>query len=144
MSIKENLIRLRKSNKISQEKLAELVGVSRQAVSKWENGLSNPDTENLIRLSEIFNVSLDEITKGKDLGDKRNENLINNQKINWIIDRNKLNYVYLICSIIGLMMFVLSISYVEKNSIWMIIGIVGMSLSGYFMRKFIEVWMDFK
>lgn len=62
MTLGEKLQSLRKENMLSQEKVAELVGVSRQAVSKWETNLSNPDTKNLIRLSEIFNVSVDEIT----------------------------------------------------------------------------------
>lgn len=43
---------------MSQEELAEILQVSRQSVSKWENGLSNPDTENLIRLAEIFQVDV--------------------------------------------------------------------------------------
>jgi transcriptional regulator with XRE-family HTH domain len=59
----EKIQALRNENKMSQEKLAELLGVSRQAVSKWEIGLSNPTTENLIRLAEIFQVSMDEIAK---------------------------------------------------------------------------------
>lgn len=62
MTLGERLQNLRKENMLSQEKVAELVGVSRQAVSKWENDLSYPDTKNLIRLSEIFGVSVDEIT----------------------------------------------------------------------------------
>lgn len=61
MMFGEKLQELRNKSKLSQERLAELVGVSRQAVSKWENDLSYPDTKNLIRLSEIFNVSMDEL-----------------------------------------------------------------------------------
>lgn len=61
MTMGEKIKFLRKENKLSQEKLAELVGVSRQAISKWETGFSNPDTKNLICLSEVFNVSLDEL-----------------------------------------------------------------------------------
>lgn len=61
MTLNEELKQLRKENKLSQEKVAELVGVSRQSVSKWETGLSNPDTDNLIHLTEIYHVSLDEL-----------------------------------------------------------------------------------
>ena len=63
MAVGERISELRKRKEISQEKLAEMVGVSRQAVTKWENGNANPDTENLIRLAEIFGVSLDELCK---------------------------------------------------------------------------------
>ena len=61
MALGEKISELRKKSGISQEKLAELVGVSRQAVTKWEGGNANPDTENLIRLAGIFGVSLDEL-----------------------------------------------------------------------------------
>ena len=61
MTLGEKISDLRKRKGISQEKLAELLDVSRQAVTKWESGKGNPDTENLIRLSEIFGVSIDEL-----------------------------------------------------------------------------------
>ena len=52
---------LRKERGISQESLAEQVGVSRQAVGKWEQGLSYPSTENLLALAQIFGVSADDL-----------------------------------------------------------------------------------
>ena len=63
MTLGEKISCLRKKAGYSQEKLAELMNVSRQAVTKWESGKANPDTENLIRLAEIFGVSLDELCK---------------------------------------------------------------------------------
>ena len=63
MTLGEKISCLRKNAGYSQEKLAELMDVSRQAVTKWESGKANPDTENLIRLAEIFGVSLDELCK---------------------------------------------------------------------------------
>lgn len=55
------LFELRKRNGLSQGELAEKLGVSRQAVSKWECGESLPDTDNLITISKLFDVSLDEL-----------------------------------------------------------------------------------
>ena len=52
---------LRKSHSLSQEELADKLGVSRQAVSKWECGEASPDTDNLIQLSKIYGISLDEL-----------------------------------------------------------------------------------
>lgn len=49
---------MRKQKNMSQEDLASYMQISRQAVSKWENGISNPDTENLIRLAELFEVDV--------------------------------------------------------------------------------------
>ena len=59
------LLSYRKKHKLSQEELAEKIGVSRQAVSKWERAEASPDTDNLILLSEIYGVSLDELLKGE-------------------------------------------------------------------------------
>ncbi len=58
---KENLIQLRKLNKLSQEELAEKVGVTRQSIAKWESGDSMPDIEKSRLLAEIFNVTLDDL-----------------------------------------------------------------------------------
>ena len=59
----EKLVLLRKQNELSQEQLAEQLGVSRQAVSKWESGASVPDLDKMVRLSELFGVSLDYLVK---------------------------------------------------------------------------------
>lgn len=53
--------KLRHAKGFSQEELAAQLGVSRQAVSKWEKGLSSPDTENLLALAALFEVSVDEL-----------------------------------------------------------------------------------
>lgn len=59
MTLGERIKEHRKGNGLSQEKLAELAGVSRQAVTKWETGQSSPSTENLFRLAEIFGTTVD-------------------------------------------------------------------------------------
>lgn len=61
MRFSEKLQKIRKDNNITQEGLADRLNVSRQAVSKWESGTAYPDTEKLIQISKIFNVSLDEL-----------------------------------------------------------------------------------
>lgn len=64
-NLSQRLADLRKENKLSQEALAEKMGLSRQAISKWERGESAPDTENLILLSSIYGITLDELLHGK-------------------------------------------------------------------------------
>ena len=59
MTFGEKLQLLRKQKGLSQEKLSEQLGVSRQAISKWELGESLPDTENVVRLSKLIDVSID-------------------------------------------------------------------------------------
>ena len=61
MSFAENLKQLRKEKQLSQEELAEILDVSRQAVSKWEQGIGYPEVEKLLLLSNKLNVSLDRL-----------------------------------------------------------------------------------
>ena len=61
MSFQEQLQNLRKGKGLSQEKLAEMLGISRQAVAKWEVGHSYPDIARLIALSDFFKVSIDKL-----------------------------------------------------------------------------------
>jgi len=65
MSFGENLQFIRKSNHLSQEDLAEMLGVSRQAVSKWELGEGYPEVDKLLILSKKLNVSLDSLMKSE-------------------------------------------------------------------------------
>ena len=64
-TIGQRINELRKSNSFSQEYVAEKLNVSRQAVSKWEQDLSAPDTYNLIALAELFGVSVEFLATGK-------------------------------------------------------------------------------
>lgn len=64
MTMGQRLLALRTRAGLSQEALAERLGVSRQSISKWETDGSIPDLDNLVRLSEIFGVPLDALVKG--------------------------------------------------------------------------------
>ena len=66
IEIANRLVQLRKSNNLSQEDLAGKIGVSRQAVSKWERAEASPDTDNLILLSKIYGISLNEMLASAD------------------------------------------------------------------------------
>lgn len=67
MTLSDRLQALRKSQNLSQEQLAEKLDVSRQAISKWESGQANPDINNILKLSDIYEVSTDYILTGKEL-----------------------------------------------------------------------------
>lgn len=82
------LYELRKKHNLSQEELAEKLGVSRQAVSKWERSEASPDTDNLIALAKIYDLSLDELVYGEKEEKKQEEPMneakeekINNEKL---------------------------------------------------------------
>ena len=59
----ETIKEYRTKCKMTQEFVAESLGVSRQAVSKWESGISDPSTSNLIALAKLFNISVEELLK---------------------------------------------------------------------------------
>lgn len=61
MTFAENLKMLRKQDGMSQEQLAEKIGVSRQAVTKWETGAGIPDIENIMAISTLFDISIDDL-----------------------------------------------------------------------------------
>ena len=66
IEIANRLVQLRKQNNLSQEELAARIGISRQAVSKWERAEASPDTDNLILLARLYNVSLDDLLRTED------------------------------------------------------------------------------
>lgn len=83
MNIKlaDRLVTLRKENKLSQEALAEKLGLSRQAISKWERAEASPDTDNLIALAALYGISLDELL-GNEVTpkDKKNDKKVKEKK----------------------------------------------------------------
>lgn len=66
MELNERLAQLRKEHGLSQNDLADQLKVSRQAVSRWEQGLAMPSSDNLIYLSKLYGITLDELVCGKE------------------------------------------------------------------------------
>ncbi|UOE58993.1 helix-turn-helix transcriptional regulator [Priestia filamentosa] len=89
MNLSYNLKKKREEKGFSQEHIAQELHISRQSISKWENGNCYPDLDNLIKLSNLYNVSLDELIKGdedfqKKIVIKETEGK-NNSKLWWIV-----------------------------------------------------------
>ena len=84
MNLSENLKKLRKENNLSQEELAEKLGVSRQSVSKWESNSAYPEMDKLIQISNMFNIGIDELLN-KDIREVR-EKVETKNTINKYID----------------------------------------------------------
>ena len=79
MNISERLFNLRKNKKLSQEELANILGVSRQTISKWETGESTPDFDKIIPLCEFYGITSDELLSGKkDIVEAKKEENRNN------------------------------------------------------------------
>ena len=113
MNIGEKLIKLRREKHVSQEKLAEKLGITRQTLSNWESNITSPDLNYAKMLSEIFDVSLDELIGNKE---KFIESKVSNtQKL--VLKGMKINKITLIT------IYVLTLTGL------LIIGIIG------FMKK---------
>lgn len=82
MELGQRIKDYRNLNKMSQEELAEKVYVSRQTISSWENDKSYPDIHSLLMLSEVFNVTLDDLVKGdiEIMKEKINQNIVSSFK----------------------------------------------------------------
>ena len=65
MNLGETIYKYRTSKKLSQGDLAEMLDVSRQSISKWENNSATPDLDKIVKLSEIFGVTIDDLVKGE-------------------------------------------------------------------------------
>lgn len=64
MTLGQRLYNMRKANGLSQEKAAEVLGVTRQTISKWETDQTTPDFDKIIPLCKLYNISTDELLKG--------------------------------------------------------------------------------
>ena len=73
MTFGEKLFKLRKEKGFSQEALAEQIGTTRQAISKWENNQGFPETEKLLQLSNIFEITIDSLLKDEKSSNDVNE-----------------------------------------------------------------------
>lgn len=83
MTTGEKLSKLRKENNYTQEKLAEILGVSRQAISKWESDGAFPETEKLIQLAKLYDCSIDYLI--------RNDQRIGNNEAKAVVDKNSVS-----------------------------------------------------
>ena len=117
MEIGKKIMNLRKKNGLSQEDLAEKVGVARQTISKWELGETSPDLKQSKELSKIFNVSLDELTDNN-IKDILVEKTSNTEKLAGIILK-LLKVLVIFIIVVPILLIVLRIVFKkinEKNS----------------------------
>lgn len=117
-TIGTRIANLRSQYSYSQEYVAEKIGVSRQAVSKWEQNQSSPDTENLIALSQLFNVSVEYLAIGKIQEQKtEKQQTKSTQKI--------IGYILLSTGLLSLILgFVFTLALVLISSYLIVAGII--------------------
>lgn len=115
MKFNEKLIKLRKEMGISQEELGNKLNVARQTVSKWELGETTPEMDKLIKMSEIFNITLDELIKDKN--NDENINNTNSQKLAGLVIKILKGLGIFLIVIAIAVVFLMIISFVSFNKI---------------------------
>ncbi|MEA4920309.1 MAG: helix-turn-helix transcriptional regulator [Clostridiaceae bacterium] len=118
MNIADRIQNLRKVKGISQEELADKVGVSRQAVSKWESEQSVPDIDRVIAMSEYFDVTTDYILRGIEGQKQANEKVVN------------ANIFVIVATVLNFMGLILASAtwHEEQVPMALVIGLVFMAL----------------
>ena len=108
MALSEKLYALRKKSNLSQEQFAEQLGVSRQAISKWESGKAIPESDTLISISQYFHVTLDYLLKEDEsvLSEPTEEEKEDNQKkVNTCMKKRTAGVIICICGVICLIVW---------------------------------------
>lgn len=121
MTLGEKIQFYRKQNKYSQEKIAELLGISRQAVTKWESNQSAPNTDNLLKLASIYGISLDEL-----INDKK-EFTIDKQKPTNTKRAKKVAIIW------GTLIAILMVAFILTKNSWLWIFINLIIVIGFFI-----------
>ncbi len=147
---------MRKENNLSQEQLGEKLGVTNKTISRWETGTYLPPAEMLLSMSELFNVSINEILSGKRLGseefrEKAESNLFQAVKSSSFTLKEKIafykkkwlkDHIYLLCSIgVGIIATLVS-GIVLKNELIVLLSffllIIGHAWRNNSMMIYIE------
>ena len=115
MNLSNKIYEMRKAHGLSQEQLAEKLGVSRQSVSKWESGESIPELERLVEISKLFNVSTDYLLKESEVDELtiRTE-MLEKQQQAFLSEAKKKElrrYCLLSCTVVYLVAFALTIIF---------------------------------
>lgn len=129
----------RKEKKLTQAKLAEKIFVSEKTISKWENGNGIPDTNSLIKLCEVFNISLNELLAGEKMANEHNpqnekllfdmaKELETKNKIIW-----KSMWIIMIVGIITLSSASILIAYYIPEGLWQILAMVVLCAGFFFL-----------
>ena len=128
----------RQNNNISQESLAEQLGVSRQTISSWENGKSYPDLVSIIKMSDIFNISLDKMLK-------EDKKLVNNmqEKMDTVKSNKSIVFTILFAIIIfgGIYLIQTFVDIPKIDNLYLNIGVLIAFIVGVLTYLFSNVYV---
>lgn len=123
MKLAEKIQDLRKKNGLSQEQLADKLGISRQAISKWESEQSSPDIDKIVLLSEFFQVSTDYLLKEEKEDSVQSEDNIVKEDYTIAVNvkMSKKAFSYLLLGILFMMTFLFFLLFIRTLDIYMLI-----------------------
>ena len=124
---------LRKENDMTQEQLAEKMGVTDKSISRWENGKFYPDIDALVKISKCFNISLDDLLAS-------DSNILNHLKVSTDIVRSNKNILYaILLNIFLIILFVIAGILLEESiAIIMIIFTISIISFSYLFYQIIK------
>ena len=138
MEISKCIKDARQNNNISQESLAEQLGVSRQTISSWENGKSYPDLVSIIKMSDIFNISLDKMLK-------EDKKLVNNmqEKMDTVKSNKSIVFTILFAIIIfgGIYLIQTFVDIPKIDNLYLNIGVLIVFIVGVLTYLFSNVYV---
>lgn len=138
MEISKCIKDARQNNNISQESLAEQLGVSRQTISSWENGKSYPDLVSIIKMSDIFNISLDKMLK-------EDKKLVNNmqEKMDTVKSNKSIVFTILFAIIIfgGIYLIQTFVDAPKIDNLYLNIGVLIAFIVGVLTYLFCNVYV---
>lgn len=120
MEVGQRLKQRRLGLKLTQEEVAEKMGITRQTMSNWENGKSYPDIERVIRLAELYQLSLDELLKG-------DTKLIHHLKENTTVNRWLKMFVGLLLFNMGLLILLATLPKLNILLFYTLFGLMGVN-----------------
>ena len=147
--LKDNIKTIRKSKGLSQEELAIKLNVVRQTISKWEQGLSVPDAEMLINISEVFEIPVSEIL-GENIEKKEKDDLkviseklevINEQLSNYQKEKRKTRNQALIIIDIGIILLFILLAILDRPYQTWDYSIIEWAILGTFYQAFEWIFM---
>ncbi len=145
MNLGEKLFELRKTKNLTQDEVAEKLNVTRQTVSKWETNQSTPDFDKILPLCELYDISTDELLKGK----KQEENNYNNEEKNnyenMTKNQIKQKTAEVVCS--SVLIFIVAIAYAGIGTDVMkwnpvIVGCTFLIIIGFGVTRIVKHYMS--
>ena len=125
MSLGDNIVRLRNEHRMSQGDLAEKLNVSRQSISKWETDTSIPELDKLVMMSELFQISIDEIVRNYEL--LKDKPILNKMPDNHHSTKKqqRIGYILLLAGVVCLLLsLIIAIIFIIPSIFLILSGIV--------------------